>query len=125
MSADNYIGVRPSKDGTFTIEHGFMSPLSEDCQYQGTARATADTREIALVKAHDILKDEYIVEYGVIELDCIPDDPCGRCYVCVSEDRNVAPDLETCDACKEPLVLSQSTVLTQGGQFHGHCEPRG
>ena len=92
MSADNYIGVLP---GTYkvgemqyerwgVIPYGCMSILYEDCQYRGQVDFWYDSRADALVAAHSLCKGE-VVEYGVIELDPVPDAPCGTCYVCVHD----------------------------------------
>lgn len=100
MSADNFVGVRPQKvNGELTgkyeiFEYGNMSMLDEDCMYltntspdHVVSTGNSDCRAFALVKAHDIVKELVFCEYGVVELDPIPDKPCGRCYVCVHERR--------------------------------------
>ena len=116
MSADNYIGVIPTKDGKWgVIPYGCMSLLDEDCMYRGRVEGSYfDTRAEALEAAHDQVKKEAIVEYGVIELDPMPTEPCGRCYVCVHERGIVAEDIQRCDGCGNPISSSEWMCLTQG-----------
>jgi hypothetical protein len=45
MSADNFVGVRPNKDGTYSIfEYGNMSIFEEDCMYLAGQLGTDSTR---------------------------------------------------------------------------------
>src|SRR6266404_2034004 len=119
MSADNYIGVIATKDGKYgVIPYGNMSMLDEDCQYRGAVQGSYfDDRATALIAAHDALKEEYIVEYGVIELT-EPDVPCGRCYVCINERNIVADDVQRCDACGEPIHSSEWRTTNANGTYH-------
>ena len=123
MSADNFIGVRPIPNTlTYLVVHGFMSPLSEDCQYEGSELARCQGRELALVKAHDLAKQESVLEYGVIELDPIPLEPCGRCYLCVHERGIIDSSLEKCDGCENVISASETHTYTQGKVYHSSCE---
>lgn len=137
MSADNFVGVRPQKvDGQLTgkyeiFEYGNMSVFGEDCMYYKdekpshiVATANADTRYMALGKAHDIVNEMDICEYGVVEMPPIPDEPCGRCFVCIHERKIVADDVQRCDKCNEPIAQGDWCVGTAEGVFHTHCEPR-
>lgn len=125
MSADNYVGVLPLKDGRWgLISDGNMSRYCEDCMYRGEVTKTFGSRADALVAAHDEVKECGIVEYGVIELDPVPDTPCGRCIECVHERKVVDADIPRCDACNMPIVNSDWMVMTQSGQYHSRCEPR-
>jgi hypothetical protein len=92
--------------------------------YEGHTVHQCLTREKALIYAHDYLKDQYIVEYGVIELDPMPDKPCGRCYVCVHERKIISDDLPRCDGCGKPISSSEWQVYTQNKIYHYSCEPR-
>ena len=87
MSADNFVGVRPNKDGTYSVfEYGNMSMYSEDCMYLADQTGEiSPSRETALVKAHDLVKEMYICEYGVVEMSSTRDNPCGRCFVCIHD----------------------------------------
>jgi hypothetical protein len=78
MSADNFVGVRPNKDGTYSIfEYGNMSMFEEDCMYLADkTEAVMPDRAAALVFAHDLVKGMYVCEYG---------EPCGQCYICTHE----------------------------------------
>jgi hypothetical protein len=89
MSADNFIAVVPYND-RYVVVHGMASPTDDDCLYiQGLVRtalvddpdSVRDTREQALVLAHDRMSEEMVVEYGVIEAT-IPQDGCGECEAC-------------------------------------------
>lgn len=122
MSADNYIAVYPSSD-KWIVCHGFMSSEIEDCQYRGSERSIHESRELALVAAHDLHKEESVVEYGVIELEAIQE-PCERCYVCIFERKIVAKDLPKCAKCGSIFTSSDWVVMTQEGDFHTMCEPR-
>ena len=123
MSADNYIGVR-EVEGFFYVTEGSMSILDEDCQYVGHTLKELSSREQALVYAHDRMKNEYIVEYGVIELSPIPEKPCGRCYVCINVRNIVAEDIQRCDGCGDPISSNDWMCMTSEGIFHHRCEPR-
>ena len=125
MSADNYIGVYPSETplGTsWLVVDGCASIEAEDCMYRGSVVASYQTREEALVAAHDHMKDQYIVEYGVIELSAIPTEPSGRCFVCVKERNIISPELQKCDGCGEVISDSEWTVTSSKGHFHNRCE---
>lgn len=124
MSADNYIGVRPTKDGKFQVEGGSASCEGEDCQYAGHIYSIHDDRVSALVAAHDQVGREFIVEYGVWEMEPKPDKPCGRCYVCVHDRNIVAVDITRCDGCHEPISEGEWQSLTSEGTFHSRCEPK-
>lgn len=133
MSADNFVGVRPNPDElTYSIfGYGCMSILDEDCMYLATERGEeiaaltmAEARATALVKAHDIVKEMDICEYGVVELPPISDEPCGRCYVCVHDRKIVADDVQRCTKCNEPISTSEWMTMTSEGTFHSSCEPR-
>jgi hypothetical protein len=89
MSADNFIAVVPYS-GRYVVVHGMASPADDDCLYiQERVQAALtndpdsvrDTREQALVLAHDRMSEEMVVEYGVIEVT-IPQDGCGECEAC-------------------------------------------
>jgi hypothetical protein len=126
VSADNYIGVIHTKDDEYAIiPYGNMSMLSEDCQYRGAITGnyyTSEERADALLAAHDMLKAaEYPIEYGVIELE-EPDEPCGRCYVCIATRGIVANDVPRCTACEKPIT--GWLVMNSEGTFHRSCEPR-
>ncbi len=129
MSADNYVGVIPTNDGEpvkwGVIPYGNASMLDEDCMYRGAIEGSYfDTRAEALVRAHDLVKEEYVVEYGVIELEPVPAEPCGYCYVCVHERGIVADDLDKCDGCGKVISTGEWRVLTGGKIYHNSCEPR-
>jgi hypothetical protein len=87
MSADNFVGVRPNKDGTYSIfEYGNMSMFEEDCMYLADkTEVVMPDRATALVFAHDLVKGMYVCEYGVIEMKPVPEEPCGQCYICTHE----------------------------------------
>lgn len=123
MSADNYIGVLHTKDDKYgLIPYGNMSMLDEDCQYRGqVAGSYFDDRASALVAAHDRLKEEYIVEYGVIELE-EPDTPCGHCFVCINERKIVTDNVTRCTACGDPIHSGEWTTMNHNGTFHRSCE---
>lgn len=126
MSADNFVGVRPNEDGTYSIfEYGNMSCFDEDCMYLKEAKPTKVlfSRGSALVAAHDLVKDMYVCEYGVVEMPPVPKEFCGRCYVCVNVRNTIAPDLECCTLCGKPFHSSEWRVSTQVGTFHTSCEP--
>ena len=126
MSADNYIGVLQNKVyDSWTIVDGCMSVEMEDCQYIGRVLENHSTRETAIVRAHDIMKDMSIVEYGVIELDAYPRILCGKCYVCVHDRLTVAiaSTVPNCYKCGEPISSSEWVCLTQGHTYHSRCEP--
>ena len=124
MSADNYVGVYP-RQGGYGVVNGCMSILDEDCKYRGSEIRLAQTRELALVAAHDYAKNLDILEYGVIELDAIPDEFCGRCFVCINERKIVDPNIERCDECHEPFTNTDWRCSSLAGTFHHRCEPRG
>lgn len=125
MSADNYIGVIRSEDGKYgLIPYGNMSQLGEDCMYRGRVEGSYfDDRASALVAAHDLYKTSHIVEYGVIELDPLPDEPCGKCYVCINERKVVHNDTPLCDGCNQPISTSEWMTLSNGKTYHNRCEP--
>ncbi len=125
MSADNFVGVRPNADGTYSIfEYGNMSVYGEDCMYLSTERGqTTVGREKALVRAHDLVNEMDICEYGVVEMDAVRDKPCGRCYMCVHERRIVAEDLAKCTGCGEPISEGEWQTLTSEGTYHRRCAP--
>jgi hypothetical protein len=143
MSADNFVGVRPNKDGSYSIfEYGSMSVYGEDCMYlsdetgiivhplAGGNDGPVNNRMVALTWAHDIVNRMDICEYGVVEMSPVPDEPCGRCYVCVNCRHIVADDIERCDKCHDPIVEgdwlttqydpTEKKVLT----VHTRCESR-
>lgn len=136
MSADNFVGVRPEKDGTYSIfEYGCMSILDEDCMYLKDAKPTkiilptagigsgaVNARALALVEAHDLANKMMICEYGVIELQPVPKKFCGKCWVCVHERKIVDPSVPKCDSCLEPIA-GEWMVMTNGGTYHNRCEP--
>jgi len=126
MSADNFVGVRPNADGTYSIfEYGCMSILGEDCMYLSTERGqTTVGREKALVKAHDLVNEMDICEYGVVEMDAVRTKPCGRCFVCVHERGIVAEDLQKCSVCDKPISEGEWMSITSEGTYHHRCEPR-
>lgn len=79
MSADNAYFVI-EKNGEYSVSHGFMSPFCEQNDYpehygpdNGYTRSLFDSgkkfssRAEALEYAHDCVKEDYIVEYGVVE----------------------------------------------------------
>lgn len=81
MSADNaYFVIQ--KENEFSVAHGFMSPFCEQEDYkqfygndpQGYTKGLFkrgrkfDKRAEALEYAHDCVKEESIVEYGVVEV---------------------------------------------------------
>lgn len=123
MSADNYIGIIPTKDGRYgVIPYGNMSMLDEDCLYRGRVESYYNDRASALVAAHDLNKQSDIVEYGVIELEPITDKLCGTCFVCVHERKVISDDIPRCTACKQPLSDSEWVTQTSKGIFHNRCE---
>lgn len=127
MSADNFVGVRPRKDGGYDIfEYGCMSVYGEDCMYlkDGNPTLLAETRESALVQAHDMVNEMDICEYGVIEMRPVPDVPCGHCWVCINQRGIVAENIERCWKCNEPFSDSDWRVMTSEGTFHSRCEPK-
>lgn len=71
MSADNFIAVW-ERDGDWMVAHGMMPSIETDerlAAFKAGARALSyPTRASALEAAHDWLRREMIVEYGVIEL---------------------------------------------------------
>lgn len=71
MSADNYIGVTKSPEGEgWIVTHGFMSRLDYEDDYVGSkVDGPFKTKKEAILAAHKRYSQEYIVEYGVIELD--------------------------------------------------------
>lgn len=127
MSADNYYAVYPVTDATgtkYAVCHGFMSCEMEDCMYRGQIYALYKTREKALVAAHDLAAKDYIVEYGVIELDEIPKDFCRRCYVCVHERKLIDPELRCCDVCSGTISDSESFTMANGKTMHNGCDSK-
>lgn len=124
MSADNFVGVRPNEDGTYSIfEYGCASVDGEDCMYlAGEMGIVVPNRETALVRAHDIVNDMYVCEYGVVEMSRVPDEPCGRCYVCINERHIVHDDVQRCDKCHLPIAQGEWMTLNQEGTFHSRCE---
>lgn len=83
MSADNFIGVFSSKDSLgrdcrWYVAHGFMpdieSPKNESewklriSMRKDPYKKDYATREQALAAAYDMLMEESIVEYGIIEI---------------------------------------------------------
>jgi hypothetical protein len=101
-----------------------MSVQVEDCQYRGGRVSEHDSRRDALEAAHDYLADQYVVEYGVIEMNAIPEEYCGQCWVCVYE-RNIRhPDLTICNACGQVISHSEGMVGVASGWYHSRCEPR-
>jgi len=122
MSADNFVGVYP-KDGRWIVSDGSMSVEMEDCQYQGSSLSTYDSREAALVFAHDYAKTLPVLEYGVIEFPEIPSEPCKRCYVCVHERGLIDPSLRCCDKCGKTISDSECVTMMQQGVFHSMCAP--
>lgn len=126
MSADNFVGVRPNKDGTYSVfEYGSMSVYEEDCMYLSDKEGTIKIgREQAILHAHDIVNAMYICEYGVIEMPPVPDSPCRRCFVCIHERKIIAPDITLCTECNDPISDSETRVLTREGIFHSRCGRR-
>lgn len=125
MSADNFVGVRPNKNGTWSVfEYGNASVDEEDCMYlSDQLGVVVDSREKALVIAHDLVNEMYVCEYGVVEMSPIPDEPCGRCYICIHDRNIVDPTVERCDGCGEPFHQSQSMTGVSGKWYHNRCEP--
>ena len=133
MSADNFVGIRPNEDGTYSIfEYGCMSIYGEDCMYLQNEEPTktASTREAALVAAHDLVNEMYICEYGVIEMPVPRKEPCGRCFVCVHERHVVSNTLEKCSVCKKPIPDGTWTTSKWDNEkqevvtIHSSCERR-
>lgn len=127
MSADNFVGVRPNADGTYSIfEYGNMSVYEEDCMYLSESKGNTfvESREKALVVAHDLVNEMDICEYGVVEMGRVRDKPCGRCFVCVNKRGIVAAELQRCSKCKEPISDSEWQVLNSTGTYHRGCERR-
>lgn len=124
MSADNFVGVYQTEAGKWIVSEGCMSIEIEDCQYRGGSLSEHDSRENALVAAHDAAKEMTILEYGVVEFGKIGP-PCGHCYVCVHERHIVADDLPRCDApdCGEVITASEWQIHTGSGIYHSRCEP--
>jgi hypothetical protein len=122
MSADNYIGVYP-RQGGYAVVHGVASLEEEDCMYRGSEICLAQTRELALVAAHDQAKKEVVLEYGVCEMPAIPTEYCGRCRACVKDRNIVSDDLPKCDACHEVIFAGEWLTMTSEGTFHNRCEP--
>lgn len=131
MSADNFVGVRPTEDGKYEIfEYGNMSCYGDDCMYDANATPTkiVDTREEALIAAHDLVNEMDICEYGVIEMSPVPKKFCGRCYICVHERHIASDDLEKCDMCNNPISEGEWTTSWFDGvankimHTHSHCE---
>lgn len=123
MSADNAIVVWKTNN-KWNVDMVFMSPYEEDCKYLETFTRTEpqkvfDSREKALEFAHDWLKNEYIVEYGIFE-DEIPQEFCGNCWKCVNE-RGIISS-KRCDKCNVPLISSY--VMNSEGTFCRSCERR-
>ena len=85
MSADNAYAVW-EQNGMWNVDHVFISPMDDDCQYlqNRDARASFKVKEEAIAYAHNCVEKEYIVEYGVI-VEKILDKPCGECWVCTNE----------------------------------------
>ena len=125
MSADNFVGVRPNKDGTYSIfEYGNMSVYGEDCMYLSTEMGIiAPTREHAIMQAHDIVNEMYVCEYGVVEMPPVPDKLCGGCCYCVYERCEPSADLPKCDKCNKVISNTEWQVMTQGKHYHNRCEP--
>jgi hypothetical protein len=125
MSADNFVGVRPNKDGMYSVfGYGCMSILDEDCLYlSGEQGEVVDARDKALLRAHELVREQYICEYGVVEMSPVPDEPCGRCYMCINQRKVIAGDVARCDGCHHPISTSEWTVMTSAGTFHSCCEP--
>jgi hypothetical protein len=125
MSADNFVGVRPNKDGTYSVfEYGCMSILDEDCMYLSEQDGKrVESREVALSLAHIFADRHFTHRNGVIEMSPIPDAPCGRCYMCVNQRNVIAADIARCDGCHLPISTSDWTVMTSVGTFHNSCDP--
>jgi hypothetical protein len=126
MSADNFVGVRENKNGSYSIfEYGCMSILDEDCQYlkDASSELQENDRATALVTAHDIVNRMDICEYGVVEVT--PKEiPCGHCYVCVHIRGIAADTVVRCTKCREPISTSEWQTHTNSGIYHNRCEPR-
>lgn len=126
MSADNFIGVYRKGD-KYYVGEGCMSILEEDCQYRTYKNPKKyPNRNGALVAAHDMYRDYSIVEYGVIELDDLPQEWCGRCLVCIMDRDWIAEDVERCTKCNRPFTNSdwRSSNGTTEGWIHNYCEER-
>jgi hypothetical protein len=73
VSADNYIYVRKRDDGKYGVSMRFASGYYEDADGAGEHRweipndsyGVFDTAQEAVMEAHKVYRDEYIVEYGV------------------------------------------------------------
>lgn len=139
MSADNFVGVRPNpNEFTYSIfEYGNMSAYDEDCMYLANQRGEeiseitmATARATALVRAHDIVNEMDICEYGVVEMPPVPNEPCGRCYVCVNNRSIVTSDIQKCDRCNKPISSSDwmtsyyDHVSKKTITIHSSCERR-
>lgn len=70
MSADNAYFVIKYGD-RYSVAHGFMSYDDENSYFSELFNRGKkfSSRSDALVYAHDSIKEEYIVEYGVVEVD--------------------------------------------------------
>jgi Zn finger protein HypA/HybF involved in hydrogenase expression len=125
MSADNFVGVRPNDDDTYSVfEYGNMSVYGEDCMYlNDQVGEVKSSRQEALMYAHDLVNEMDICEYGVIEMNKKAKEPCGRCWVCVHERHIVATDLPKCDGCGEAISHGEWMVMVHTGTYHNRCEP--
>jgi hypothetical protein len=126
VSADNFVGVRPNADGTYSIfEYGNMSVYGEDCMYLSESKGDTfvESREKALVVAHDLVNEMDVCEYGVIEMGHVRDKPCGRCFVCVHERNIVSEDLQKCSGCDKPISEGEWQVSNSTGTYHTRCDP--
>lgn len=79
-------------------------------------------RDLALVRAHDIVNRMDICEYGVVEMPPIREQVCGHCYMCVNQRNVIAGDIARCDHCGEPIVDGDWITMNAQGTFHSRCE---
>ena len=122
MSADNFVAVYP-ENHNWIITDGSMSIEMEDCQYRGSEVGRSNSRELALVEAHNYANTLSVLEYGVIELPAIPEEFCGRCFVCVHERSIIDPTLEHCEKCGKVISASEGYTMMMGAIFHNGCSP--
>jgi hypothetical protein len=110
----------PVAEDKWHVAHVFMSPFDEDCLYLKdiSPQASFSSREKAIVHAHDLVNQEPIVEYGVIE-SSIPDNPCGLCWVCVHQRNIRSENLMLCHDCSEPLLSNYTFAF--GKQLCNSC----
>jgi len=122
VSADNFVAVYPAK-GVWVISDGSMSVLIENCQYRGYIVERRAAREDALVFAHDYANTLPVLEYGVIEEKAIPEEFCGRCFVCVHERKVIDLSLRRCDECGKVISESEGYTMMMGAVFRNGCSP--